>query len=86
MTKEEILAQKLNYYLLKISDVERGCTPIPIAIYRAMDTYAKQQVVAFQKWTNMNGWFWSPNQWINYQDEPTPMTTEELYSLFTTNI
>ncbi len=50
--------------------------------HEAMEEYARQQVVEFQKWTNLNGWFWSPNRWLNYHDEANPKTTEELYILF----
>ena len=53
--------------------------------YKAADEYAGHQVVAFQKWTNLNGWFWAPNRWMNYHGDPNPQTTEELYNLFINN-
>lgn len=78
MTKESVLEEEAT---------EACLTPTQkLLVLSAMDEYAKQQVVAFQKWTNQHGWFWNPNQWLNYHGEHTPMTTEELYSLFTTNI
>lgn len=48
----------------------------------AMDEYAEQQVIEFQKWTNLSGWFWTPNRWVNYHGDPNPKSTTELYQLF----
>ena len=86
-TKEEILAQQLDRYLLKISHVERGCTPIPVSIYRAMDQYSQQQAIAFAEWIDGNGFecelhtdenvkFWAVKDGSPY------LTTDELYTLF----
>lgn len=52
------------------------------AIYAAMNEYSKQQIISFQKWTSLNGWFWAPNRWMDYNGEPNPTSTEDLYEKF----
>ena len=74
-SKEEIIHDKINFLLPDIATVR-------MAIRESMDQYAKQQVIEFQKWTNLNGWFWAPDQWLNYNGDPDPKTTEELYTLY----
>ena len=47
---------------------------------------AKETVIEFQKWTDLNGWFWyqNPARWLNYHNghSDSPKSTAELYDLF----
>ena len=85
MSKEEILEKvdRENYKRVTGEEKPVGYRHLSRnSALECMDEYAKEQVIEFQKWTNLNGWFWSPNRWLNYHGDPTPMSTEELYTLF----
>lgn len=51
-------------------------------IYKAMDEFAKQQAVAFAKWTAENLWTVFDDNWYPYQDEDNPVSAAHLYSQF----
>jgi hypothetical protein len=76
MSKEEILEQALG------EDFKVNHEEAFRASVAAMDFHAKDHVIKFQKWTNLHGWFWAPNRWLNYHGDSNAKTTEELYTLF----
>jgi hypothetical protein len=49
---------------------------------RAMDEYAKEQAIAFAKWTAENLWTVYGDQWYPYQDEDNPVPASKLYEKF----
>lgn len=75
MSKEEIINATVNPLLPSIEGIRTKTR-------EAMSQYAEQEVEEFQKWTNLNGWFWAPNQWRNYHGDDTRLSTKELYQLY----
>lgn len=49
-SKEQILESQLNRYLLKVLDISHGTDVVQVCLERAMDEYAKQQCLEFEKY------------------------------------
>lgn len=81
-TKEQIMEDEYKKLIMNWEKAYQQSPSIFKAAHSAMGEYGKQQVIDFQKWTNLNGWFWAPNQWRNYHGELDIKTTEELYDIF----
>lgn len=54
MSREEILKERLGEYLLSIEDLSKGTKVIPHIIHKAMDQYAKQQILSFGEYELYN--------------------------------
>jgi hypothetical protein len=80
LTKEKIIAQTLNKYMLNIDDISRGTNAIPAAIHSAMEEYALQEMAAFAEWTSRNKWRVDTiGLWYSLdEDNDNSYTTEEL--------
>lgn len=77
MTKEEIL-------LKREAGNDAGVYPDE-EIYKAMDEYAKQQVIAFTNWTTSSECMYScsdEDQWTNIHNPHESITTEQLHDQF----
>ncbi len=88
MTKEEIVRQEYEK-MFSTQKYDKSVNRRMNFKYfsPAMDQYAKQQAVKFANWITDSGYIeTSIDQWTDYGKGKDAITTEELYSLFTTNI
>mgnify|MGYP001600527167 CR=1 FL=1 len=81
ISKEETLGKHKSAWLYideSVIDGEIG------SVYEAMDTYAKQETIAFAEWASENGWdkHVKENEWYNRMGYVTEYTTEQLYDTF----
>lgn len=76
LSKEDIIAT-----LDGVSDGWQTTFP-HLQVEHAMDTYAKQEAIAFLEWENENGYRKVFDGWENDSDIEIIKTTEQLYSLY----
>ena len=84
MNKEEILKSSHAEKVINWDKVFVQNPTIIQSAYEAMDTYAKQEAIAFLEWKTTNGWMFhinDVNEWLWYKGDKI-FTTEQLYSIY----
>lgn len=61
--------------------------PTSILVFKAMEEYAQQEAIAFNKWIHKEGWKATNDGTYYYQpEEETPfLTTDQLYNVYLKN-